>query len=38
MKQSDDFFAVLSGAEQDQLLGLLKKLYESHVADLPRQS
>jgi DNA-binding MarR family transcriptional regulator len=38
VKQSDDFFAVLSQEEQDQLLGLLKKLYEHRVADLPLQS
>ena len=38
VKQSDDFFAVLSEAEQDQLLRLLQKLYEHRVADLPRQS
>jgi DNA-binding MarR family transcriptional regulator len=38
VKQSDDFFSVLSAAEQDQLLGLLKKLYEARVADLPQRS
>jgi DNA-binding MarR family transcriptional regulator len=38
VKHSDDFFAVLSSAEQDQLLRLLKKLYERRVADLPGQS
>jgi DNA-binding MarR family transcriptional regulator len=37
LKQSGDFFSVLSVAEQDQLRALLKKLYESHVADLPRR-
>jgi DNA-binding MarR family transcriptional regulator len=36
--QSDDFFSVLSAAEQEQLLGLLKTLYERRVADLPQRS
>jgi DNA-binding MarR family transcriptional regulator len=38
VKQSGDFFSVLSAAEQAQLLGLLKKLYQGHIADLPTRS
>jgi DNA-binding MarR family transcriptional regulator len=34
-QQSEDFFSVLSAAEQLLLLGILKKLYETHIADLP---
>jgi len=36
--QSDEFFSVLSEAEREQLLGLLKKLYEHHIAELPSRS
>jgi len=34
-RQSDDFFAVLSAAEQDALLKLLRKVYEGYVDMVP---
>ena len=33
--QSDQFFGVLSGPEQKQLMGLLKRLHSHHVSVLP---
>ncbi len=38
LKQSEDFFGVLSAAERAQLLPILKKLYESHIAEIPKPS
>jgi DNA-binding MarR family transcriptional regulator len=38
LQQSGDFFSVLSAADRQHLLGILKKLYETHIADLPTGS
>lgn len=35
--QSADFYAILSEAERHQLLGILKKRYEEHIAELPKR-
>jgi DNA-binding MarR family transcriptional regulator len=34
-EQSDGFFSVLTEAELKQLVGIMQKLYQSHIADLP---
>lgn len=34
-RQDDDFFAPLTGPEREQLLGLLRKLYESYLDMVP---
>ncbi len=34
-EQSDAFFSVLTETELKQLVGLMQKLYQSHIADLP---
>src|SRR5260221_359782 len=37
LKQSEDFFSVLSEAERQQLRPILKKLYETHIAEIPKR-
>ncbi len=37
LQQSADFFSPLSEAERRQLLLILKKLYEGHIAELPKR-
>ena len=34
-RQSDDFFSVLTDEEQDSLLRILRKVYESYVDTVP---
>ena len=34
-RQSDDFFSVLTDEEQDSLLRILRKVYESYVDKVP---
>jgi DNA-binding MarR family transcriptional regulator len=34
-EQSDGFFSVLTEAELKQLVGIMQKLYQTHIADLP---
>jgi DNA-binding MarR family transcriptional regulator len=35
IEQSDAFFSVLTEVELKQLVGIMQKLYEGHIADLP---
>ena len=36
--QSADFYAILSEAGRHQLLGILKKLYDGHITELPKRA